>query len=241
MEMYFSRLRLRRAPSVDALKQLIDPCETSRRVDAHHRLLWTLFADHAERKRDFIWRTENSGLFYVLSHRVPVAHDLFEAPETKVFAPVLTSGDRLRFVLRANAVRSVPSTDSASRTRGKKVDVAMHLLKDIPSKFRDGISEGKSRANERHEVALKSSLAWLTRQGEQHGFSIDQERFILDDYSTVTLPGYRGRREREPRFGIFDMKGSLTVNNPELFCKQLGVGFGRAKAFGQGLMLIRRE
>ncbi|PID63959.1 MAG: type I-E CRISPR-associated protein Cas6/Cse3/CasE [Gammaproteobacteria bacterium] len=241
MELYFSRLRLRRDPSVEALRQLIDPQDSSRRVDAHHRLLWSVFADGPERKRDFLWRVEKSGLFYVLSHRKPMSNDLFETPDIKTFAPVLSRGDRLRFVLRANAVRSVPCTDgNGLRRRGRKVDVAMHLLKDVPGASSGEGQGGRTRKALRYALATEASQAWMERQGLKHGFSLDEDQFVLDDYSTVTLPGYRGKRESEPRFGIFDMKGVITVEDPESFSRQLGEGFGRAKAFGLGLMLIRR-
>jgi len=43
--MYLSRLTLSRAPSAAAL-------------DAHHRLLWSLFSDDPDRRRDFLWREE---------------------------------------------------------------------------------------------------------------------------------------------------------------------------------------
>ena len=53
--MYLSKASLSRAPSVRALDKLLMPTEAGNRTDAHHRLLWTLFADSEDRKRDFLW------------------------------------------------------------------------------------------------------------------------------------------------------------------------------------------
>jgi CRISPR system Cascade subunit CasE len=39
---------------------------------------------------------------------------------------------------------------------------------------------------------------------------------------------------------MLEMTGRLEVNEPEAFLSHLSQGFGRAKAFGCGLMLIRR-
>ncbi len=40
--------------------------------------------------------------------------------------------------------------------------------------------------------------------------------------------------------GVLDYEGVLTVEDPVLFLSALTVGFGRARAFGCGLMLVRR-
>lgn len=247
MQLYFSRLTLARDPGTEALKDLIDPKHPGRRLDAHHRLLWTLFADGPDRTRDFLWRSEPGGRFYVLSERPPTPHGLFEAPETKVFEPALAEGDRLAFLLRANAVTQLPKDpddkSAKGRVRTRKVDVAMHLLKELPGRkaLLDGVAS--VRAPERHKRASQASRAWLDRQGSDNGFSV--ERFILDDYRAVELPREAGSgqlpgRDYAARIGVFDMKGELTVTDPSAFLAKLATGFGRAKAFGCGLMLIRR-
>ena len=41
-------------------------------------------------------------------------------------------------------------------------------------------------------------------------------------------------------FGVMDFSGMLEVKDPARFLTQLAQGFGRARAFGCGLMLIRR-
>lgn len=60
------------------------------------------------------------------------------------------------------------------------------------------------------------------------------------DYSTTVLPGHRGPRKGQPRFGILDLVGRIEITDPAVFLAQLPLGFGPATAFGCGLMLIRR-
>lgn len=271
MTVYLSRLTLRRDPTVDALKALINPEHRARATDAHHRLLWSVFSDGRDGARDFLWRAEPRGQFYTLSARPPEPHGLFEAPEVKEFAPALVEGDRLAFMLRANAVTQRPKDPTDLGNDGKpkrrKVDVAMDLLKDVPARAPSGVPGSAHRLSERqekrHDLASKAAFDWLARQGAVHGFrpappqspeptDAPDAGFVLEHYGTVTLPDHRGKRKGEPRFGIFDMRGTLMVTDPDAFLAKLAFkldapeqdpqrsGFGRAKAYGCGLMLIRR-
>jgi CRISPR system Cascade subunit CasE len=221
MSLYLSRLRLSRNPSAAALNSLLNPQHDGARLDAHHKLLWSVFTDGPERARDFLWRDEGKGRFVTLSARPPVASELFDAPEVKEFAPVLSPGDRLAFALRANATRT--------RKTAGRVDVVMDALHGLPS---------GSRADERMAVAQTAGTDWLAGRGARAGFQLI--RCEVGDYSTVTLPGFHGPRKGQPQFGILDMSGVVEVTDPAAFLPQLVQGFGRAKAFGCGLMLIRR-
>jgi CRISPR system Cascade subunit CasE len=40
------------------------------------------------------------------------------------------------------------------------------------------------------------------------------------------------------QLGVAELEGRLIVNDPDAFIAAVGRGFGRAKAFGCGLMLI---
>jgi CRISPR system Cascade subunit CasE len=48
------------------------------------------------------------------------------------------------------------------------------------------------------------------------------------------------RRNAAMRIGVLDLEGVLVVSDPARLCHCLAHGFGRAKAFGCGLMMIRR-
>ena len=161
----------------------------------------------------------------------PQSSNLFNLPETKIFDPVLRVGDRLQFTLRANATKdraAVSRMDQAAR-RGKsrRVDVVMDLLRTAP--------EGEKRAVIRNRTAQAAAEAWMTRQGAAKGF--EPRITIVEGYSTIEL----GRRRRQgATFGILGLTGEIAVTDPDVFLPALAAGFGRAKAWGCGLMLIRR-
>lgn len=221
MTLYLSRLRLSRAPSAKALDKLLNPDDPGQRKDAHHRLLWAAFADSDDRRRDFLWRQERAGEFLTLSARPPVAGELFEVPEVKEFTPALSPGDRLSFALHANATHD--------RKGVGRVDVVMDALHRLPQ---------QDRAVQRMPVAQAEGAAWLARLGERSGFGVI--RADVNDYAVMVLPGHRGARKGQPQFGILDLTGTLEVTDPASFLARVASGFGRARAFGCGLMLIRR-
>ena len=231
MTLYLSRLTLNRDAPAAALLPLLNPQEPGAAADAHHRLIWSVFADSAERKRDYLWRHDGQGRFYILSSRPPQSSNLFNLPETKIFDPVLRVGDRLQFTLRANATKdraAVSRMDKAAR-RGKsrRVDVVMDLLRTAP--------EGEKRAVIRNRTAQAAAEAGMTRQGAAKGF--EPRITIVEGYSTIEL----GRRRRQgATFGILGLTGEIAVTDPDVFLPALAAGFGRAKAWGCGLMLIRR-
>jgi CRISPR system Cascade subunit CasE len=220
MTLYFSRLRLSQSPSVRALDALLNPEGQGPRLDAHHRLIWAAFADTPDRRRDFLWRDDGKGGFLALSARPPLSGDLFEV-DVKHFAPVLSVGDRLAFSLRANATRD---------RKGKgRVDVVIDALHALPK---------GERADHRMDIAQREGADWLARQGTRGGFRVVE--VAVGDYSVAALPDHKGKRAGQPQFGILDLSGVIEVTNPAAFVASLAIGFGRARAFGCGLMLIRR-
>lgn len=231
MTVFLSRMRLSRAPAIKALDALLLPECDARKADANHRLIWSAFADTPERTRDFLWREEGDGAYTVLSRRAPDHSPFFDPPQTKTYEPDLRSGDYLNFVLRANATRTVKSEQAAQNGKPKRkhIDLVMDALyKVAPEK----------RADQRAEFAQKVAQTWLTAQGEQHGF--DCQSCQVESYVTRALPTYQGRRKGQPQFGILDLHGTIEITDPNKFLDKLISGFGRARAFGCGLMLIRR-
>jgi CRISPR system Cascade subunit CasE len=60
----------------------------------------------------------------------------------------------------------------------------------------------------------------------------------VDGYDQIHIS--RGRARRVIAFSVLDLEGVLEVQSPDRFVDALTRGFGKAKAFGCGLMLIRR-
>ena len=222
--LWLTRARLRRdSAATGSLARLLVPEGEGPRVAAGHHLVWALFADTADRRRDFLWREDAPGRFMALSARPPTPlPDLFDV-DTKPFEPALSPGDRLGFSLRANPV--VSRTDG-SAGRGRRHDVVMDALRHVP----DG-----DRADQRREVMEQAGQAWIARQGTAHGF--EPGAVAIDGYEPVRVPRDKGG---PARFSRLDFTGALVVTDPAAFLSTVAAGFGRARAFGCGLMLIRR-
>jgi CRISPR system Cascade subunit CasE len=246
--MYLSRVRLRRDVPAAALRAVLAPNDAAERAATTHRLVWTLFADGADRTRDFLWREAEPGLFYCLSARPPVdRHALFDVDPPKPFAPALSPGDRLGFALRVNATVARggrPAADGQSAARGKPCDIVMDALR----RCADG-----TRAEARRRLLVPIAHEWLTRQGAKHGFAlaalpaprtsedpddVTDGAFHVRSYRVLSMD--RGRKAPPLRAGVLDLEGVLEVREPAPFLDAVRQGFGRAKAFGCGLMLIRR-
>lgn len=229
---YLSRLVLRRddprvATLAPALQMKRGGSAGSRgdRLFAGHHLMWSLFAakGREDGPRDFLWREESEGSYLVLSKRRPDGkHFLFEREQCKRFEPVLSAGDKLHFVLRANPV--TPGIVGRGESGG-----LVYQRKRSVTAPREG---QKARARSR-------SLEWLERHAERNGFSLQPG---VVDAGRPEPTQIRRRGQRAPiRFVIVDFEGILRVEDPDRFVWALGKGFGAMKSFGCGLMLVRRS
>jgi CRISPR system Cascade subunit CasE len=100
----------------------------------------------------------------------------------------------------------------------------------------DALHRGEGeRAAKRPDAIAAAGAAWLHRQGVAHGFEL-AGAVDVDGYETVRI----ARASQPIRFGRLDISGVLTVSDPPRFLAALAAGFGRSRAFGCGLMLIRR-
>lgn len=222
---YFTRVELRRHVPSAALRSVLMPQNGGARAGTSHSLIWTLFADAEDRERDFLWREHSPGVFYTLSERPPNdQHGLFEVKKPKVFAPSLRAGDHLAFELRVNAT---VSRGGQPGVRGKPCDIVMDAIYRIP---RD------DRADERRAVVADVARDWMTRQGHRCGFDVKAVEVI--GYSPLEIR--RGKGKKSATLGVLDLRGVLEVHKVDDFNSAVRIGFGRGKAFGCGLMLLRR-
>jgi CRISPR system Cascade subunit CasE len=234
-----SRARLKRNAPIAALARELVPEDPANRVATAHRLVWTLFSDGPDRERDFLWREASPGEFYFLSDRAPNdVHGMFDVDPPKEFLPDLEAGQRLHFVLRANATVAKTSEafrtavrDPALKARRKAVrhDVVMNAIKDL---------SGPDRAAARREAVQRAGADWLSKKLQASGAEAVSDTIVVDGYS-VLRPA-RARNSGGMSIGILDFTGSLVVRDPSAFLDTVSQGFGRAKAFGCGLMLIKR-
>ena len=83
---------------------------------------------------------------------------------------------------------------------------------------------------------------WMIRQGERHGFLLakddnNQCKFQNSAYNWHSIKAGKGKKSG---FSSVNFLGNLEIIDVEKFTKALFGGLGRAKAFGCGLMLVRR-
>ena len=227
---YFCRASLKQDASIRALAPLLmgKVGRVRSTQQSGHHLVWSLFADDADRSRDFLWREIGPGTFFVLSARPPEdRHGLFDIAEPKLFQPSLVSGDKLGFSLRANPV---VRKWNPSKTHKAKHDVVMEKLRNINS---------GARSERRLTVIRESTIEWLNRQGDNYGFSFNQHLVRVEGYEQHYI--VRKGTASALSFSTIDFDGYLTVDDPNSFLPALCSGFGSARAFGCGLMLVRRS
>ncbi len=110
---------------------------------------------------------------FVLSPQLPAESEIFEI-QSRSFNPELRAGQRLCFSLRAN-----PTICKA----GKRHD----LLMDAKRQVKEQVEPRDIWAHQQ-----QAALAWLTRQGEQSGFSLAET--VVDAYRQQQI-----RRENRAR------------------------------------------
>lgn len=211
-----------------------------------HRALWKLFARSPEQRRNFLFRHDDRGArgagrvrFHVLSTEPPGADGLWRI-DTRAFTPTLRPGDRLRFLLRAS-----PTVKKAApgRRQGRRHDVVMNAKKS-----------GGDDGGDLSRLLAVEGEKWLVRQATRAGFALEPgedaalgEDGLLEEPSRAALRVEGYRQHRIPRrsgapieFSTVDFEGLLSVREPSLFLQSVAGGFGAQKAFGCGLMLLRR-
>ena len=227
--LYLSYARMKRDAPVKALLPLLlgggDPSP-----QPGHRLVWSLFAEESGTRRDFLWREmETRGAFLILSARPPSnPFNLFDLAEPKPFSPMFTPGQRLRFSLRANPVIRRRRAGPTGRRSSSKHDVVMDRLHRQAAGM---------RAENRFDTMNEQGFTWLERQGAGSGFTIQQDGIGIDGYRQHRIPR---KGSRVMRFSTLDFDGVLEVRDPIAFLAGISRGFGAAKAYGCGLMLVRR-
>lgn len=205
-------------------------------IYAEHSMIWKLFPDDSDATRDFLYRKDDSGglpFYYLLSQRKPEATLDYLNVTTTSFSPKLKKGDHLHFSLRANAVITRKPDDGSSRRIRR--DIVDAKIDEYRTKEPDS-SQWPPSAQIHHEAGVE----WLGKRGENLGFAINDLSVANHQYHQFKKPqDVKDRNER--RFTSLDFVGALQVTDPQIFLEQaLFQGIGRAKAYGCGLMLVRR-
>jgi CRISPR system Cascade subunit CasE len=88
------------------------------------------------------------------------------------------------------------------------------------------------------QLIQEAGVRWLASRAERYGFSFDQGGVSIEGYTQHVS---RKRKQKSPiRYSTLDVSGLLTVRDVGQFQHSLNNGIGPAKAFGCGLMLVRK-
>jgi len=222
---YLHRVRLRSGLSLEQLARAIPT-----NAYAEHKLVWRWFADDIS-SRDFLFRREQHGerpAFYVLSRRPAADPTGLWDIESKPFEPRLARGVCLAFTLRANPVKVRKVSDDQTVKSRRRDDVVADLKK---RRYQDPAQRPPMA-----ELVQEAGSAWLEERAESAGFAL--ESVIVDNYQQQRW--YKAGVAQPITLSTLEFTGKLVVRDPDLFIDKLFRGIGPAKAFGCGLLLVRR-
>lgn len=226
--MYMSRIRLQ--PNASENKDFWKSLGNTYQV---HRLLWSLFADDSERKRDFLYQYENTKnlpTFYSVSERAPLDGGGIWDIESKLYEPALHVDQRLSFSLCANPIRTKRDAEGKQHRHDVIMNAKNQLkLDDVPR------ADWPCEA----EIVQNVGFEWLARKGEQYGFMVNEREVRADGYRQERF--YKAKGKHHVKISTVDFTGLLSVTDPERFQNALYRGIGPAKGFGCGLMMVRRS
>jgi CRISPR system Cascade subunit CasE len=227
--MYMSRIQLKTdTPGVKELVRLLSG-------DGYqaHRLIWNLYADTNERKRDFLYRQEGDGIwpfFYAVSERLPIDETGMWQIDSKTYSPKLLKGQLLSFIIRVNPVR-------AKRDEQNKLH-RHDIVMDAKTREKQ-TGKGLGGKAPLADIVQAEGPKWLEARSERHGFFIDHSHIRADGYRQRVV--YKSKSTSPIRFSTLDIGGVLTVIEPGLFVKALYKGIGPAKGFGCGMMMVKKS
>lgn len=211
-----------------------------------HQALWQLFDLPSNSSRPFLYREYEQGgqlFYYVLSSIKPKTDHPYFLIQTKVFDPKFSIGQRLAFELRANPV--VTLKDEAGRS--SRHDVLMQAKKSM-------INQGFDDAYSIDQAMFDAGVDWITQPKRmqswgvvihpnlelsaytQHQFRRTREDIAQQNQADTSKKGAVNKRIQ---FSSLDYTGALEIQDAALFYEQMLQGFGKQKAFGCGLMLVR--
>jgi len=128
------------------------------------------------------------------------------------------------------------------------LDEKLTKLLELDARYADRLEQPLSVAC-KLEWAIKARVdtaleTWMVSQGERHGFAICKDQYQqlklqASGYSWHALSKRTGQRTRSG-FSAVNFTGELTVTDVDTFKHALFYGIGRSKAFGCGLLMVRR-
>ena len=199
------------------IRKIADPYQ-------RHKIIWQLFnTNDLPQKRDFIFHyNEDKHEFYIVSPFKPKKTH-WSIIEIKQYDPKLRSNMLLRFKTQVNATIDTKDLFSQKKIR---TDVVIHAIK---------VARHKNQLFSRNELIQSSALNWLKNREKMGGFLV--QHAVASSYQQYQL--WKSSK-RKLSFSTIELEGMIKVTNPNLFKNILFHGLGRKRAFGYGLMFVKK-
>lgn len=181
-----------------------------------HRALWKLFPEDADANRDFLFRVtrgdRNHAEILMQSVRVPErSSNTVQLLACKEYPLLLLPGQRLRFLLIANPVKTI--IDEAERKKAN----------DETKKCRVPL------------IREEEQQAWLERKFHD---TASFEKLVIDPMSPIRFR--KSKENTAGKIQPIRFQGILNVKRPEIMICLIEKGIGPAKAFGCGMLSLAK-
>lgn len=179
-----------------------------------HQVLWKFFPERADVTRDFLFRVERANREHsevlMQSARQPVlSPHAAQVQASKEYPLSLQHGQRLRFRLVANPVKTINDEHGRTRPDGKPKKCRVPLIRE------------------------EEQRAWLLRKFQD---AASHDVLIIDPLLPLR---FRKRGEnRAGKIQLVVFQGILRVDDNTIMLDLIKKGIGPAKAFGCGLLSL---
>ncbi|MEW6670489.1 MAG: type I-E CRISPR-associated protein Cas6/Cse3/CasE [Thermodesulfobacteriota bacterium] len=181
-----------------------------------HRVLWRLFPEDVEARRDFLFRIEHSD-----RNHADVLMQSKKKPEGssvearilawKDFFLSLCAGQRLRFLLIANPIKTIKNEAGQTEENGETKKCRVPLIRE------------------------ESQRAWIERKFQ---YAASLESLVIDPMSPMRFR--KGKEDRAGKIQPVRFQGILNVKTLEKMTDLVENGIGPAKAFGCGMLSLAK-
>lgn len=180
-----------------------------------HRVLWKMFPSRQDESRDFLFRIERQqkGLeteILMQSINKPVSSkQSYHVTALREYQLSLLNGQKLRFRLRANPVKTISDKRGRINRKGKIKKCRVPLIRE------------------------EDQRAWLQRK-----FSPFCSIVKLNIQNEAPLYFRKKKEQRTGKIQTVLFNGIIMINDPDSFLDKMTIGIGPAKAFGCGMLSI---
>lgn len=181
-----------------------------------HRVLWRAFPEDADAKRDFLFHVEHSDyacaeILMQSDRRPEVPSHALRIMACKSYQPVFTQGLQLSFLLIANPIKMIKDEGNRKNSRGETKKCRVPLIREDDQR------------------------AWIERKLDKAAII---QTLIIDPANSLKFR--KSKEDRDGKIQPVRFQGILQVEDAGAMTALVQKGIGPAKAFGCGLMLVRR-